>query len=144
VGLVGGFAYAAAHEGEDHVFGIESDFGLGKLRELNPAVGADKVPVLREIWRLMGPMGVGWNPEVPGFAGPDLIPLMQKGLMGASLAGDGTFYFDHHHTATDTMDLIDAESLDYNVAAYAALLYLAAQYDGRFEAAPEVSQGNQD
>ncbi|MHA1544197.1 MAG: M20/M25/M40 family metallo-hydrolase, partial [Alphaproteobacteria bacterium] len=133
VGLVGAFAYAAAHGDEDHVFGIESDFGLGKLREMNPAVGPEAVPVLREIWRLMGPMGIGWDPEVRGFPGPDLIPLMTAGLQGASLAGDGTNYFDHHHTATDTMELIDAEALDYNVAAYAALLYLVAEYDGRFE-----------
>lgn len=134
VGLVGGFAYAAAHADEDHVFGIESDFGLGKIRELIPAVGEDKVPVLREIWRLMAVTNVGWNTDVPGFPGPDLIPLMQAGLQGAALAGDGTNYFDHHHTASDTMDLIDSDALDFNVAAYAALLYLVAEYDGRFEA----------
>lgn len=134
VGLVGAFAYAAAHADDDHVFGIESDFGIGKLREMNPAVGPEAVPVLREIWRLMGPMGIGWAPEIQGFPGPDLIPLMQAGLQGASLAGDGTNYFDHHHTASDTMDLIDSEALDYNVAAYAALLYMVAEYDGRFEA----------
>ncbi|MCH8322603.1 MAG: M28 family peptidase [Proteobacteria bacterium] len=144
VGLHGGFAYAKAHGGEDHVFGIESDFGLGKLRELIPAVSEDAVPVLREIWRLMGPMGIGWNPDVPGFPGPDLIPLVQNGLPGAALAGDGTYYFDHHHTASDTIALIEAEDLDYNVAAYAALLYLAAEYDGRFEAeaATENNQEN--
>ncbi len=144
VGLFGAFAYAKAHGGDDHVFGIESDFGLGKLRELIPAVGEDAVPVLREIWRLMGPMGVGWNPDVPGFPGPDLIPLVNQGLPGAALAGDGTYYFDHHHTATDTMALIEGEDLDYNVAAYAALLYLAAEYDGRFEAeaATENNQKN--
>ncbi|MEE8294221.1 MAG: M20/M25/M40 family metallo-hydrolase, partial [Sphingomonadales bacterium] len=134
VGLVGAFSYAAAHADEDHVFGIESDFGIGKLRELIPAVGEDKIPVLREIWRLMAVTGVGWNTDVPGFPGPDLIPMVTAGMPGAALAGDGTNYFDHHHTASDTMDLIDSDALDFNVSAYAALLYLVAEYEGRFEA----------
>ena len=47
---------------------------------------------------------------------------------------DGTFYFDLHHTAEDTLDKIEASDLDYNTAAYAALLYLVAEYEGRFDA----------
>ena len=56
------------------------------------------------------------------------------------VAVEASTYFDHHHTATDNMDLIEATDLDKSTAAYAVMLYLAAQYEGRFdEPAPEDS-----
>jgi hypothetical protein len=93
------------------------------------------VPVLGEIATLLEPMGIAWDPDAQGFPGPDLRPLVDgEGLAGAALNGDGTFYFDLHHTAEDTLDKIKASDLGYNTAAYAALLYLVAEYDGRFDA----------
>ena len=135
LGLLGAKAYAEEYGDVDHVFGIESDFGIGKVWKLSPAVADDAVPVLGEIASLLKPMGIAWDPEARGFPGPDLTPLVSgAGLAGASLNGDGTFYFDLHHTAEDTLDKIKAPDLDYNTAAYAALLYLVAEYDGRFDA----------
>lgn len=135
LGLLGARAYAEEYAEVDHVFGIESDFGIGKVWQLSPAVSADAVPVLAEIATLLEPMGIGWDPEAQGFPGPDLSPLVAgEGLAGAALNGDGTFYFDLHHTAEDTLDKIKASDLGYNTAAYAALLYLVAEYDGRFDA----------
>ena len=60
---------------------------------------------------------------------------MQKArhLPGAALNGDGTRYFDLHHTAEDTLDKIEPADLSFNSAAYAALLFLVAEYDGRFD-----------
>jgi hypothetical protein len=135
LGLLGAKAYATEYSDVDHVFGIESDFGIGKVWQLSPAVSDNAVPVLGEIATLLEPMGIAWNPEARGFPGPDLTPLViDKGLAGASLDGDGTFYFDLHHTAEDTLDKIEAADLDYNTAAYAALLYLVAEHEGRFDA----------
>lgn len=135
VGLLGAKAYASEYAEVDHVFGIESDFGIGRVWQLSPAVAESAVPVLGEIASLLEPMGIAWNPEARGFPGPDLSPLViGEGLAGASLNGDGTYYFDLHHTAEDTLDKIKASDLDYNTAAYAALLYLVAEYDGRFDA----------
>ena len=141
-GLVGAKAYAEEHAEVDHVFGIESDFGICKVWRLSPAVSADTIPVLGEIATLLEPMGIGWDPAARGFPGPDLMPLVRsQGLAGASLNGDGTLYFDLHHTAEDTLDKIDASDLRYNTAAYVALLYLVAQYDGRFDASASESAG---
>ena len=135
LGLLGARAYAEEYAEVDHVFGIESDFGIGKVWQLSPAVAADAVPVLGEIATLLEPMGIAWDPDAQGFPGPDLRPLVDgEGLAGAALNGDGTFYFDLHHTAEDTLDKIKASDLGYNTAAYAALLYLVAEYDGRFDA----------
>jgi len=134
LGLLGAKAYADEYSDVDHVFGIESDFGIGKVWQLSPAVSAHAVPVLGEIATLLEPMGIAWNSEARGFPGPDLRPLVTgAGLAGAALNGDGTFYFDLHHTAEDTLDKIKAPDLDYNTAAYAALLYLVAEYEGRFD-----------
>jgi carboxypeptidase Q len=46
----------------------------------------------------------------------------------------GTRYFDLHHTADDTLDKIDAEQLDQNVAAWAGLVWLIADSDVDFRA----------
>jgi Zn-dependent M28 family amino/carboxypeptidase len=54
-------------------------------------------------------------------------PIVALGAPWAQLAQDGTDYFDYHHTANDTLDKIDPKALDQQVAAYAALAYLAAQ-----------------
>ena len=135
LGLLGASAYAEEYAEVDHVFGIESDFGIGRVWQLSPATSADAVPVLGEIATILEPMGIVWDPDASGFPGPDLAPLVAgEGLAGAALNGDGTFYFDLHHTAEDTLDKIKASDLGYNTAAYAALLYLAAEYDGRFDA----------
>mgnify|MGYP001827197429 FL=1 len=139
IGLLGGRAYAEEYAEVDHVFGIESDFGIGKVWQLSPAVSADAVPVLGEIATLLEPMGIGWDPGARGFPGPDLSPLVRGAeLAGASLDGDGTFYFDLHHTAEDTLDKIEASDLDFNTAAYVTLLYLVAEYDGRFDTVAPV------
>ena len=134
LGLLGAKAYAEEYAEVDHVFGIESDFGIGKVWRLSPAVSIDAVPVLAEVAAILEPMGIGWDPEARGFPGPDLRPLVEsQGLAGASLNGDGTFYFDLHHTAEDSLDKIKPSDLSFNTAAYAALLYMVAEYEGRFD-----------
>ena len=143
LGLLGAKAYAEEYADVDHIFGIESDFGIGKVWRLSPAVSADAVPVLGEIATVLEPMGIGWDSTARGFPGPDLAPLVaSQGLAGASLNGDGTFYFDLHHTAEDTLDKIEASDLGYNTAAYAALLYLVAEYDGRFDTGKATGGGS--
>lgn len=133
VGIHGGKAYAVEYGGLDHVFGSELDFGLGKARMLVPNVADTAVPVMEEIWTLLEPMGIQWFTGMPGYVGADLSPMAEKGLRGAMVAVDWTRYFDYHHTAADTMDLIEPDDLDFNVAAYAVMLYLAAEYEGRFD-----------
>jgi Zn-dependent M28 family amino/carboxypeptidase len=132
LGLIGATAYAAEYGDEDHVFGIESDFGIGRVWKLTPAVSPEAIPVLEEIWSVLEPMGIGWDANGKGFPGPDLAPLVKKGMPGAALNGDGTRYFDLHHTAEDTLDKIEPSDLSFDSAAYAALLFLVAEYDGRF------------
>ncbi len=133
VGIHGGRTYADKYGELNHVFGSELDFGLGKVKMLVPNVAEPAIPVLKEVWQLLEPMGIEWFTGFQGFLGADLGPLAAKGLRGATVAVDWSRYFDYHHTVADTLALIEAEDLDFNAAAYAVLLYLVAEHDGRFD-----------
>ena len=45
-----------------------------------------------------------------------------------TLQQDGHDYFDLHHTADDTLDKINPEALQQNVAVYAVVSYLLAEH----------------
>ncbi len=57
---------------------------------------------------------------------------MEAGVPEFALNQDGSAYFDIHHSADDTLDKIDQEQLEQNVAAWAALAWLAADSDVDF------------
>jgi Zn-dependent M28 family amino/carboxypeptidase len=64
------------------------------------------------------------------------MPLVSAGVPTLRLHQDGRDYFDLHHTADDTVDKLDAASLDQNVAAFAVVTWLAANSDVVFRKAP--------
>lgn len=137
-GLSGGRAYAEAHAAElpHHVMAGESDLGSGRVYELGTRAGATARPGIEEILAVLKPLGVADGGE-GGEGGSDLIPLGPARVPIMSLAQDATRYFDLHHTANDTPDKIDPKDLDQNVAAWAALAYVAAEREGDFGRAPE-------
>lgn len=138
-GLYGGKAYAearaAAGEVPAHQLGAESDFGAGRIYALRAGVDPAAWPVLEAIGEVLAPLGIATERE-GGNPGPDVGPIVAKGAPWAQLAQDGTDYFDYHHTANDTLDKIDPKALDQQVAAYAVLMYLAAETDVDFGSAP--------
>jgi Iap family predicted aminopeptidase len=134
VGLLGARAYAEAHSEEagNHVLATESDFGAGTVWQFNSNVDEAANPAILAIGRLLEPLGIVFgNTETPG-GGPDIIPLARAGVPTVRLAQNGMDYFDLHHTPDDTLDKIDPDELAQNVAAYAALVYLAAEMDVEF------------
>lgn len=60
-----------------------------------------------------------------------------QGVPTVRLSQNGSDYFDLHHTPDDTLDKIDPDELAQNVAAYVALVYLAAELDVDFRSATE-------
>ena len=138
-GLYGGKAYAqaraAANQIDAHQLGAESDFGAGRIYALRAGVDAAAWPVLDRIGQVLAPLGIATERE-GGGPGPDVGPIVALGAPWAQLAQDGTDYFDYHHTANDTLDKIDAKALDQQVAAYAVLMYLAAESQVDFGRAP--------
>ncbi len=129
VGLLGGFAYLERHRAdlEKHVLGTESDFGAGRAWQLNAQVSEPGQAVVDSIARLVAPIGISpGNMDSPG-AGPDLIPMVQAGMPSLRFTQNGMDYFDLHHTHDDTLDKIEAEALDQNVAAFAVFAWLVAE-----------------
>ncbi len=126
-GLVGAKAYAKKHKEDlaNHVTGAESDFGAGKIYAFASNVAENNLPVVKKMAKLMKPLGIEYIDNQSG-PGPDLIPMYQLGMSVFSLRQDGTDYFDLHHTADDTLDKVDPESLAQNVAAYVVFAYVAA------------------
>ena len=83
---------------------------------------------------MLFPIGVlsSNQPELHG--GVDIGPLAGAGVPVFGLAQDGGRYFDLHHTADDTLDKIDPDQLNQNVAAWTALVWLIADSDVDFRA----------
>jgi Zn-dependent M28 family amino/carboxypeptidase len=137
-GLIGARAYAAAHAGQmsKHVIGAESDFGAGRIYALRAGVEPAYWPLLEQIAQVLAPLGIPFERE-GGGPGPDVGPLVQRGMPWAQLAQDGIDYFDYHHTANDTLDKIDSEALDQQARAYAVFAYLAAEAESGFGRAPK-------
>ncbi len=137
-GLSGARAYAAAHAGEValHVGGMEADFGAGKVWSFESRVAERQLPAIEAIAQLLAPLGIqqGGNES---HGGADLSPLRPQGLPIFGLYQDGTFYFDVHHTANDTLAAVDREGLSQNVAAYATVAYCAAELEEPFSAPAE-------
>jgi hypothetical protein len=141
-GLSGARAYAEAHAQElpKHILAGESDFGSGKVWRISSRVAPETLPAFDAIAELLAPIGVERGDNEAG-GGADLSPMVPARVPVAGLSQDGTWYFDWHHTANDTLDKIDPKDLDQNVAAWAALAYAAAEMQGDFGRAPEPTRG---
>ena len=142
VGLFGGFAYAREHADElgKHVMAAESDFGAGRIYQLQTKIGETQQKKGDEMARVLEPLGIARG-DNNGFGGPDVTPLRAAGVPVTSLRQNGWDYFDLHHTADDTLDKIDPEDLAQNVAAYAAFTWMAANMPGPFrDPAPEETE----
>jgi Zn-dependent M28 family amino/carboxypeptidase len=144
VGLVGAKAYAERHADalEKHVVAMESDFGAGRIYSLSAEVGEEAWPRV-EALRARHLARLRVIPGQQGRAGgPDLWPMKQLGVPVIGLDQDGRDYFDLHHTADDTLDKIDPDTLWQNVAAYATVAWWASETGPRLRApaaAMEVS-----
>jgi carboxypeptidase Q len=129
-GLAGARFYAESQErlGQigNHVIASESDFGAGPIYSFSLPASAAGSDLAREATRVLAPLAIHFDPTPARGGGPDVIPLVQRGVPAFRLNQDGTDYFEIHHTPDDVIERIDPASLDQNVAAWAALLWLIA------------------
>jgi carboxypeptidase Q len=130
----GANAYLAAHEAEipRHVLGFEADFGAGPVWRLSSRVNPQQLPAVEQIHRALAPFKlVRGDNEARG--GADLDALSKLGMPIIEPGLDGTYYFDVHHTADDTLARVDPAALRQSVAAFAVSVWLGAQYPGTWE-----------
>jgi hypothetical protein len=126
VGLFGGLDYLRRHRAENHAAIAESDFGADRVWRFDSRLNASARPVVDEIARLLFPLGVVRG-SMTEASGSDIGPLSASGVPTIQLQQDGTRYFDLHHTPDDTLDKIDPSQLRQNVAAWTAMLAVAAE-----------------
>ena len=136
-GLAGGTAYAADHAAElsRHVAALESDLGAGRPTGFSWNAGPSAEPLVREIAALLEPLGAS-DVSSTGAGGADISRLVLAGVPLFSVRQDASRYFDWHHTANDTFDKIEPESLDRMTAAVAVFAYVAASVPEPFEKIP--------
>ena len=115
-----------------HVLGLEADFGAGPVWRLASRVDPADLPAVDQIFRALAPLKLErGNNE--GGGGADLDGLGKLGMPILDPTLDGTLYFDTHHTANDTMAMVDPAALRQSVAAYAISTWLGAQYSGSWQ-----------
>jgi Peptidase family M28 len=128
---VSGPAYAKAHAAEaPHIaLAAESDFGARKIYTFLAPVGTAKTAFVKTLADTLTPLGIFLNREPALRSGDDIAPLRKLGVPVIAMRQNGLDYFDIHHTADDTFDKVDPQELAQNIAAWAAMAYLAAQSD---------------
>ncbi|WP_353539293.1 M20/M25/M40 family metallo-hydrolase [Colwellia sp. KU-HH00111] len=134
VGFYGTKKYMELHKNEidKHVIGAEWDFGLGKIYQITPGVGAKALNNIHELAQLLTPLGVAMSDKNDAIAQSDMSLLSKAGMPSVNFGADGMRYFDYHHTANDTLDKIDPEDYQQNTAVYMMFAYFAAQSDVDF------------
>ena len=133
-GAFGGHSYLDNHKAEiaRHVLAGESDFGTDRVYSLALPAAVAKGDFATTVQRVLQPIGVLAAREPARHAGTDIGPTVEAGVPAFALLQDGSQYFDIHHTPNDTLDKVDREQLDQNVAAWAALVWLAADSEVDF------------
>jgi carboxypeptidase Q len=135
-GAFGGHAYANGHRAElaTHVLAGESDTGADRVYRVGLPQAVIQGEFARTALRVLVPLGVLPAEHAPGEAGTDVGPSVEAGVPAFTLSQDASRYFEIHHTPDDTLDKVDRLQLDQNVAAWAALVWLAADSDVDFRA----------
>jgi carboxypeptidase Q len=137
-GLSGSHAYAKAHgdEVERHVLGIEADMGAGSVYRARVLGGPGARPTFMALVNHLRPLGI-----TPSFddahGGADLGDLRSLGMPVLDLSQDATSYFDHHHSANDTLDKVDPSALEQAALAFALAAWAAADDNATFGRIPD-------
>lgn len=125
----GGRKYAelAKLKNEKHILAIESDGGAGAPLGFSFDTDSATFGKVQRLNKLFEPYDA--NLFVNEGSGVDIEFL--KGINNvilATLYADPTHYFDYHHSAYDTFDKIEFNSLQHGAAAMASLVYLVDKY----------------
>ncbi len=135
-GIHGARAYAAAH-GEEvgrHVLAVEADLGAGPVWRMKVNFDADGAAVAAALETALKPLQLE-SKRVAAHGGPDVGPMVRKGVPAVDLDLDSSDYFDIHHTAEDTLDKVDPKALDQSVSAYVTAAWIGLQAEGRWKSA---------
>lgn len=133
----GALQYIKDHDAElnNHVVVFESDEGTTHLYGFGITGTNDALNVITQIQRTyLTPLGVnttGNDGEMvdSGYINDATGIPMMKNIVKDTV--DQKYYFTYHHSAGDTVSILDSDDLDSNVAAIAAMFYIIADSDNR-------------
>ena len=131
IGLVGVRRYAERHAQDigNHLLGAEVDSGGGRIHTLISGVGPESLPLVREMYKLIAPLGIAWSDTNDALGASDMSVLGRAGMPALNFMQNSNDYFHYHHTPNDTFDKIIPEDMRYLTAAYVTMFYLAAEMD---------------
>jgi carboxypeptidase Q len=134
IGFYGVNAYIEKHRDniDAHLLGAEVDTGGGRANTLSSRVGENSLALVREMHKLVEPLGIKFNDANDVHAQSDMSVLSKAGMPALHLLQNPNGYFMYHHTPNDTFDKIIPEDMRYLTAAYATLFYVAAELDVDF------------
>lgn len=128
-GLRGGRKYAevaATEKDKKFIFALESDAGGFTPRAFGFTAEAAVLAKLRNWAPLFKPYGVYEFSD--GGGGADIGPLRPLGTTLSGLRPDSQRYFDHHHAANDTFEMVSKRELELGAINMVLLLYVVDQY----------------
>ncbi|ANM32125.1 hypothetical protein ABI59_06675 [Acidobacteria bacterium Mor1] len=124
-GLRGGRDYEKRHGHETHVAAIESDSGGAEPVGFGVSAGEGGVAMIEEIASMLE--FIDAHRVASRGGGADISPLRVHGVPLMNLRQQSFNYFDYHHTEADTLDKINRQNLNKNVAALAVMTWLLAE-----------------
>jgi len=127
-------AFAAAHAQEIPKIVLigESDIGADRAVSVRLPAGSKDAPEIKTLAAALAPLAVFVSPEPSLGSGDDVADLIKAGVPAVAVAQDASRYFDWHHSSEDTLDKIDPAQLRQAVAAWATVVYVAANSDVDF------------
>jgi carboxypeptidase Q len=127
-GVYGGKAYAKLHEQEldSAIIGAESDLGADRIYGFKTRVLPKAEPSIALLEKYLKNLGIERDSNELAGGGADVGQMRKLGLPVIDLNQDASRYFDLHHTANDTLDKVNPEYLQQNLAAWVTLAYLTA------------------
>jgi Zn-dependent M28 family amino/carboxypeptidase len=129
-----GAAYLAAHKSDLNsiVIAGESDIGSDRVYSLQLPAGAWSQPDIAPLESVLAPLKIMASQAPSTEAGSDVEDIQAAGVPVLALNQDASRYFDYHHTADDTLQIVDPVQLKQNVAAWAATLSILADSSATF------------
>ena len=130
IGLVGAYQYARANKDdlENIIMAAESDFGAGQIYQIDTRFNPESRLQANELYDALSSMGIALGNNTTN-GGPDVSMLPSHGVPVIALKQDGTYYFDYHHTANDTLDKIKPEDIQQNQTVWAMVTAYMANTD---------------
>jgi Zn-dependent M28 family amino/carboxypeptidase len=125
-GIYGGKAYASAHRQDlaNHLIGAESDLGADRIYSFKTRTLPQADETIGQLAKHLKNLGIDHNKKDLAGGGADVGQMRKLGLAVVDLNQDASRYFDLHHTANDTLDKVNPEHLQQNLAAWVTLVYL--------------------